>query len=188
MSYNDDDSLDDTESIDLDDEDYSDEYDSIDDSSSISSDDDLLNKIYGDEIEDEEIEGDDGDDGGGEREENGEEREEREDKEEREEKKNKRENFLSGLAKISIYEYPRILTILATNIAESKLLVPVKYEKLFNCESGNAILIAETWIKYRHICPIPITITRTCDGYKSEKIDPNELILMSELGFKDLEE
>ena len=188
MSYNDDDSLDDTESIDLDDEEDDDEYDSIDDSSSISSDDDLLNKIYGDEIEEESsIEGDDGDDGGGEREENGG-GEREENGEEREEKKNKRENFLSGLAKISIYEYPRILTILATNIAESKLLVPVKYEKLFNCESGNAILIAETWIKYRHICPIPITITRTCDGYKSEKIDPNELILMSELGFKDLEE
>ena len=101
--------------------------------------------------------------------------------------KRKKEKFVSNLQKISFYEYPRLISHLAENIINSKLFVPKQYETLLECESGDAIKIAMNWIKHRKIVEIPTSILRNSFGMIAEEIDPNNLVTIRELGFKDLD-
>lgn len=96
--------------------------------------------------------------------------------------------FVSGVTKIHFNEYSRLLSKLATAISNNNVIVPEKYESLLNCESGNAITIAENWIKHRHKVPLPQELYRSFHGYIPERLNLLELKTMDELCFQDLDE
>lgn len=105
-----------------------------------------------------------------------------------EKERKEKPKFVSGHVKLHFNEYSRTLSILATAISESKVVVPEKYESLLKCETGNAITIAENWIKHRNEVPLPQNLFRSAPGFIPEKLDYNNLKTIDELCFKDIDE
>jgi hypothetical protein len=102
--------------------------------------------------------------------------------------KQEKPHFISGVPKIHFNEYSKILAKLATAISTSAVVVPEEYESLLKCESGNAITIAQNWIKFRHLVPLPLELYRSYSGFIPEHLSVSKLKTMDELCFRDLED
>lgn len=100
-------------------------------------------------------------------------------------KKNKHK-FFSRSQKITQSEHIKLISEIAERISNSRLLVPVQYEELLECSSGDPILIAKNWVDNRRIVKLPVKIVRSVLGKIPENLNPSSLISYNELGFKDL--
>lgn len=91
----------------------------------------------------------------------------------------------SGYPIISFIEHTKIYSTLCDYISKSQLEVPESMENEPEVLSGDTFRIARFWINNRRRWPIPLTIKRHIQGNIYEDVDPNNLMFMDEIGFKD---
>lgn len=98
--------------------------------------------------------------------------------------------FESGINKITFLEYSKMLTTLADNISESKLVVPDKIKDDIVGKEIDSIIIARNWIekRFKEGYELPVFIEREALGFSKETIKPETLKTDRELSFYGLYE
>ena len=99
---------------------------------------------------------------------------------------NTKSRFVSHLKKITQSEYIRLISEIAEQLSDSRLFVPKKYEELFECHTGDCVLIAKNWVDNRRVSKLPVKLIRNALNKIPEALNPSNLVAPNELGFNDL--
>jgi hypothetical protein len=95
------------------------------------------------------------------------------------------EKYEGFLPKITELERTKIISELASEISNSRIIIDEKNEKELNCQSGSSKKISEIWFEKRKILKLPLFINRSSQNKIPIQIDTSVLPYRSELTFKD---